>query len=152
MNQVRVRRPRYFISDFQEEMNRMLQDAFEDIGIIQAKTDGQQMMWKPAVELVEQNGNFQVKAQLPGVKKEDIDIEVSEDSITIRAETRQKEEEKGENIYRSEFRYGQFMRTIPFPTEVQSSDAKAEYNEGILTVTVPKTQEQKEKTRKLKIE
>lgn len=151
MNQVRTKRPRYFISDFQEEMNRMLQDAFEDIGIIQPKSDGQ-MLWKPAVELAEQNGNFQVKAQLPGVKKEDIDIEVSEDSITIKAESRQKEEEKGENIYRSEFRYGQFIRTIPFPTEVQSSDAKAEYTDGVLTVTVPKTQEQKEKTKKLKIE
>jgi len=140
------------MQEIQDEMNRIIQDAFEDLGITGTSGLKQESFWRPAVELNSQNGNYQLKAQLPGVDKDHINVEVSEDSVTINAECEHKQEEKTENIYRSEFRYGKFHRIVPLPSSVEYSKAKAEYKDGILTVTVPKTEEEKSKVKKIPIE
>ena len=150
MNIIRVRRPGY-LQDIQDEMNRILQDAFA--GSIAEVGGTRETLWRPAVELNEQNGNYQVKAELPGVSKDNIDVEIGEDKITINAETKKEEEqqEKGK-IHASEFRYGKFMRTVQLPTDVDNSKAKAEFKDGILTVTVPKARQEESKTKKINIE
>ena len=150
MKLIRVRRPGY-LQDIQEEMNRMIEDTFDRFGLTNEETEKGEITWRPAVELNEQNGNYQVKAELPGVKKENIDVEVGEDVITIKAETKKEEEEKKENIYRNEIRYGKFKRTLELPSNVDNSKVSAEFKDGILTVTLPKTEEEKEKTRKVEI-
>ncbi|MDD3013957.1 MAG: Hsp20/alpha crystallin family protein [Candidatus Gastranaerophilales bacterium] len=152
MNLIKVRRPEYAIQDFQEEMNRMIENAFDDLGLVESKSGIKMANRKPAIELNEIDGKFELKAELPGINKDNIDVEVSEDYITVRAETEEKREEEVKNVHRSEFRYGKFMRTIPLPSEVETDKAKAEFKNGILTVTVPKSHEEIEKTKKLKIE
>jgi HSP20 family protein len=137
--------------DIQDEMNRMIQRAFEDLGVSE-RVGPEGSTWSPAVELNEQDGTYQLKAELPGVNKDDIDIEVGEDWIILKAETKQSEEEKEKNIYRSEIRYGKFIRSIPLPSAVDNSQAKAEYKDGILTVTVPKSEEEQKRIKKLSIE
>ncbi|MFH0702037.1 MAG: Hsp20/alpha crystallin family protein [bacterium] len=152
MNLIRVKKPGYFMQDIQEEINNMLEDAFENFGLVGLRTGRQETFWRPAIEVYEQNGNYQLKAELPGINKENIDIEVGEDSITVKGQIKRKEEEKKDNIYRSELRYGKFMRTVPLPTKIDNINAKAEFKDGILTITVPKTKEEEQKFKKITIE
>lgn len=151
MNLITTRKPRYLIHDIQDEMNRMIESAFEDFGIVEPRTDRLSVTWKPAIELSEQNGNYEVCAELPGINKEDISIEIGEDTMIIQGETKHKEEERKGNIHRSEFKYGKFMRSISLPSEVNSETAKAEFKDGILRVTLPKSQEEHKKLKKLDI-
>jgi len=148
MNLIKVKRPEYSIQDFQEEMNKMIENAFGNLELFESR----QLMNKPAIELNEQDGKYELKAELPGIDKENIDIEINENYITVKAKTEEKKEEESKNTYKSEFRYGKFMRTIPLPSEVEVNKAKAEFKNGVLTVTVPKSHEEIEKTKKLKIE
>jgi HSP20 family protein len=152
MNLIKIRRPEYSIQDFQDEMNKMIENAFNDLGMIESKTGIKKLNWKPAIELNELDNEIELKAELPGVNKNDIDIEVSEDYITVRAESQEHKEENIKNTHRSEFRYGKFLRSIPLPIRVESEEAKADYKNGILTITIPKSKEEKEKTRKIKVE
>jgi HSP20 family protein len=146
MDLVRIRRPGY-LQDLQDEMNRMIEDAFS-IGAVGPEN---KMVWRPAVELNEQNGDYELKAELPGVDKDNINVEVSDDAVTIDAETKKEEKEKKGNVYSSEFRYGKFVRTIHFPSEVDNNNAKADFRDGILTITVPKSRVEQTKTRKLEV-
>ena len=109
-------------------------------------------IYRPPVELSERNGNYELKAQLPGIKKEDIDVEVYEDSVMIKGETKEEKKEEKENLYRSEFRYGKFIRNIPLPSEVLSNEAKAEFKDGVLTVTMPKSKKEEKERKKLTVE
>lgn len=159
MNQIKLRTPKKlyledYMQDFREEMNNMMKSAFHDFGLIETEPQKERKLalWKPAVELTENENCFIVRAEMPGVNKENIDVEISENSIGIKAEVKEEHEEKGENIYRSEFRYGKFVRHIPIPSEIDNSQAKAEYKDGILTITVPKSQEEQKKIKKIKPE
>ena len=153
MNLMKRRNPGYSLQDFRDEMDRMIEDTFGDFGIIQERPFKEDMVWRPAVELNEQNGNYLLKAELPGVNKDNIEIDIKEDEVFLKAKTEKHEEkeEKGK-IFRSEFRYGEFERKIPLPSMVNSDEAKAEFKDGILTITIPKSKKEEEKAKKLKIE
>lgn len=97
-------------------------------------------MWAPAVDVIEEEKQIKVKAQVPGIKPEDLDIEVEADHLTIRGETVHKQEEEKGNVYHSEISYGKVFRRIPLPTEVQSEKAKADFEHGMLTITLPKAE------------
>ncbi|MCK7484510.1 MAG: Hsp20/alpha crystallin family protein [Bacillus subtilis] len=135
----------------QDEMSRILENAFEDLGLMSSQATGKEITWRPPVELNETNGNYQLKAELPGVNKDDIDIEITEENITLKAETSREKEKKEGNIYTSELRYGKFLRTIHLPSKIDNNKATAELKDGILTVTMPKTQEEQQKIKKLDI-
>jgi len=79
-----------------------------------------------------------IRAELPGVKKEDLEITVTDEDLRLSAFREMKKEEKGETMYRSEIQRGSFQRYIPFPMEVDSEQAKAELKEGVLEIMVPK--------------
>lgn len=151
MKLLRVKNPEHSIEEFQDEMNRMIQNAFEDLGILESRRS-KYMIWRPAVELNEKENEYQLKAELPGIDKNNIEIEIGEDAITLKAKSEHREEEKTETVCKSEFKYGQFLRTIPFPSTVDNKNAKAEYKNGILIITVPKSQEEQEKIRKINVE
>lgn len=141
----------YLFQDLQREMNRLFEDTFGEFEIPQLAKGIEEKTWVPAIEMSEHDNEYCVKVELPGIKKEDIDLEIGENSLTIKGETEHKTEEKGENLYKSEFRYGQFTRTLAFPSEVKCMDAKADFKDGVLTIMVPKAEEVK-KLNKIKIE
>jgi HSP20 family protein len=91
----------------------------------------------PAIEVTEREGNLVVRADLPGIKKEDVKIEMTPEALIIRGERKQEHEEKKEGYYRSERTYGQFHRSIPLPEGADLDKAKAEFKDGVLEVTVP---------------
>jgi HSP20 family protein len=115
---------------FREDMDRVFSRAF-------GEEQGMGPVWSPAIEVHEQNGKLQVHAELPGLKPEDVKIQVTDDSLIIEGERKSEHEERNKGVYRSERRYGKFYRTIPLPEGANTDQAKAEFHDGVLQVTLP---------------
>jgi HSP20 family protein len=105
-----------------------------------------------AVDLYEEKGEIVAKTELPGVAKEDIQVNISDHLLTIKGEKKREEETKEKNFYRSERSYGSFSRSIELPTEVQAEKARATFKNGVLELHLPKTEEAKKKEIKVKVE
>lgn len=88
--------------------------------------------WAPALELTEKNGNFIATLELPGMKKEEVKVEVTEEALIISGERKLEKEEKEEGYFRSERSYGSFYRSIPLPKEAKTENIKAELTNGVL--------------------
>lgn len=101
----------------------------------------------PRVDIIDHDDDVEVQAALPGIKKEDLDVSVTNQAITIRTSTKEekKEEEKGK-YFRREIMHGEFQRTLSLPDNVDGEKAKASFKDGILKVTIPKTEKSKRKS------
>lgn len=93
--------------------------------------------WVPVVEARRADGNLVVTAELPGLKKEEIKVQVSQDALVLEGERKQEKEEKSEEYYRSERNYGRFYRSIPLPEGADVEKAKAEFSNGLLRISIP---------------
>jgi len=93
--------------------------------------------WAPRVDVVEQGGRFVIRADLPGLTRNDVKIEVRDDAVSIRGERRQERETKGKGFYHSERSYGSFYRAIPLPEGVAADEATATFRNGVLEVSMP---------------
>jgi len=98
---------------------------------------GEMSSWMPAVEVNEHDGKLEVVADLPGINEGDVKVEVTDEGLVIQGERKREREEKGEHYYRSERSYGQFYRVIPLPENANLDQARAEFRNGELRVTVP---------------
>jgi HSP20 family protein len=108
--------------------------------------------WSPAIEVSESGGQLKVHAELPGLKPEDVRVEVANDQLIIQGERKYEHEEKQKgSVYRSERRYGQFYRAIPLPEGTNTEQAKAQFRNGVLEVAIP-VPEQKSSRREIPIE
>ena len=126
------------LSNLRQEINRLFETPFEDGG-----TQSEFFGWAPAVDLYEDRDNLVVKAELPGMKKEDIEISLHEGSLIISGERKTENQEgEGENS-RSERFFGRFQRALELPKAVDANNVTAIYKDGILTVKLPKTEESK---------
>lgn len=105
----------------------------------------------PSIDVYDKKNEIVVKAELPGVEKENIDLTISENSLTIKAESKKDEEIKEEDYYSREIHYGTYSRTITLPAEVDSSKAKATLKNGILEIVLPKKEEAKPKEIKVEV-
>jgi len=108
--------------------------------------------WSPQIELEERDGNIVVRADLPGLNKEDVRLEVEDDVLTIEGERKDTREEKREGYYHSERSYGSFRRSIPLPEGVDPEQVKANFRNGVLEVTMPAPQPQQAKSRQIQVE
>jgi HSP20 family protein len=106
----------------------------------------------PAVDLFEEKDDIVVKAELPGMGKENIQVNLTDHNLTIRGEKKKEEEVKEENYYRSERSYGSFVRSIELPADVQADKVKASFKNGVLEVRMPKTEQAKAKEIKVNVE
>ena len=105
----------------------------------------------PALELVDAVDNFVLKAQLPGMDPKDIDVQVTREAISISGERRYKNTGEKSGYVRSEFRYGKFHRVLPLPAHIQNDSVQADYKDGILTLTLPKVTEARNKVVKINL-
>jgi len=96
-----------------------------------------ELVSKPAVELREQDGTFAVAVALPGVEAKDITVDITSQDVVIKAATERKQAEDKGQVHRCEFTSGQYFRSLPFPKTVDTTKAKAEYQNGMLSITVP---------------
>ena len=102
--------------------------------------------WSPAVDVVRDNGNLVVRADVPGIKPEEVKIEVEDDILTVSGEHEEKKEEKDKHYLRRERRYGSFSRSMALPAGVEVKKIKAKTHDGVVEVTIPlPTESQKQK-------
>lgn len=94
-------------------------------------------VWSPNIEVREKDNNLIVCADLPGMNKDDVKVEVTDEGLAIQGERRQEHEEKREGYYRSERSYGSFYRVIPLPEGTNPEQAKANFKDGVLEITMP---------------
>jgi HSP20 family protein len=119
-----------------EEMDRV----FGDGGL--ARESAGDVLWSPAVEVSEREGNYVVRAELPGLKPEDVKLEIENDALVLQGERQCEQEEEEGGVHRTEIRYGRFYRSIPLPEGANIEQARAKFENGVLEVTVPVPEQQ----------
>ncbi|WP_027307792.1 Hsp20/alpha crystallin family protein [Caloramator sp. ALD01] len=107
---------------------------------------------RPRIDVIETENEVKVKAEIPGISKDDLDIVVYDEEVRISGEFKKSDEYKDENLRRVERYYGSFSRVVPLPAEVKAEEAKAEYKDGILTLTIPKSDRQTSRGKRIKLQ
>jgi len=107
--------------------------------------------WVPTVDISETDGEYLIKAELPEVSKEDVNVTVEDGVLTLQGERRQEKEEKGKRYHRVERSYGSFVRSFTLPESVDEGAVKAEYKDGVLNLHLPKTEKVKPKAIDVKV-
>jgi HSP20 family protein len=134
---------------FQGEMNRLFNDFFKDNGWPIASKSSVSV---PALDITENDQEYKVTAELPGMDSENVEISVEGNYLILRGEKQEEKEENEESYLRRERLYGSFQRTIALPEIAEVSDAKASFKKGVLTITIPKKKETTEKSKRIVIE
>ena len=123
--------------------NQDFRRFFEDFDLPILSSEGRE--FTPALDVSETEKELIVKAEVPGMEKKDIDISLSDGVLTIKGEKRQHRQEQSEHYYTAERRYGSFSRTMPLPVEVDTNKVDATYKDGVLKITLPKSETAKPK-------
>jgi HSP20 family protein len=122
---------------FADDVDRM----FEDFGMPRMSpwtgASRGAALWAPAIDVVQQDDRLVIKADVPGLKKEDLSIEVTDDAITIQGERKSDRQEERGGVMRSERSYGSFCRVVPLPDGANTEQANASFRDGVLEITVP---------------
>lgn len=130
-----------------ETLRRQFDRMFDNL--IQSDGDAQPT-WAPTIELLDAGDSVVLKAQLPGVDVNDLDVQVSRGAVSISGEHRfEKRQEQG--YYHSEFRYGKFQRVVSLPVAIENTEITADYKDGVLVLTLPKAAEARNKTVKVNL-
>ena len=136
------------LESLQEGVNRLFQES-----MVRPRRDvPTARVWAPPVDVMEDEDKIFVKAEIPGMKKEEIDIEMTGDTLTIKGERKFELEEKKENFVRVERSYGSFQRSFTIGVPVKAAEVKAGYKDGILEITIPKAEEVKPKKVEIAVE
>jgi HSP20 family protein len=144
-------RPFSLIRRFSEEMDRLFED-FGSWGVLPGERESN-WGWTPRVETFERQGKFVVRAELPGVTKDQVKVEVTDDSLlTIQGDRRNQHEEKKEGYYRSECSYGHFYRTIRLPERTNTEGAVAKFQNGVLEIEMAAPQQPEIRGRRIEIQ
>jgi HSP20 family protein len=128
-----------------EEIDRVLHEYALGGG------NGGKLVWAPAIEIVERDGNLEVRAELPGLHPSDVKVEVTDEAIILQGERKVERDETKGGVHLTERHYGNFYRSIPLPEGADSEKARARFENGVLELTVPIRQQQK-KSREIPIE
>ena len=107
--------------------------------------------WTPAVDISETEGDYQIKAEIPDVKKEDVKVTVEDGVLTIQGERKHEKEEKGKKFHRIERSYRSFVRTFSLPDVIDEDKVKAEFKDGVLNLHLPKSEKAKPKAIEVKV-
>lgn len=142
-------RPFRDLVSIQDEMNRLFDDFF---GCPITRREWTEEAWSPSVDVSETKDNVIINAEIPGMNKEDVKVSVQDNVLTLSGERRQEKEEKNANYHRIERSDGSFSRSFTLPTPVQPDKVKATYKDGILKITLPKTEEVKPKEIPISVE
>ena len=139
-------KPMSELSNLRREMDKLWADFFGE-GELAARTE----TWVPAVDVSETKDAIFVKAEVPGMDPKDIDLSLSGDMLVIKGEKKEEKEEQDENFHRVEMRRGSFSRAIRIPVPVDKDKIEAKYENGILKIKLPKTEDTKPKQIEVKV-
>jgi len=155
--------PFAFMRRFTEEMDRLFEDFGLEAGWFMPRLltragelpglrpEFAPAEWTPRIDVLEREGQFVVRADLPGMTKEDVKVEIARDHITLEGERKEEKKEEREGYYHGECRYGAFYRAIPLPEGVDATKATAEFRKGVLEVVMPKATPTQPKVRRLEV-
>ncbi|HBP87057.1 MAG TPA: Hsp20/alpha crystallin family protein [Nitrospirales bacterium] len=147
--QVEQRNPFREFEEMSDRLNRLFGRSNT------SRDSGREVMttteWVPTVDISETDEEYLIKAEMPGVKKEDVKVLVQEGVLTLQGIRHAEKEEKGRKYHRIERSYGRFLRRFTLPDEVDEANLRAEYKEGVLHVALPKTEKAKPKAIKVKV-
>lgn len=138
------------IITLRERMDKMFEDSLARFRMPEEET--MPTFWSPAVDIYETDENIVVKAELPGVDKKEVSVEVKDNTLILKGERRREKEVKEENYHRVERSFGTFMRSFSIPVTVRQDQVKARFKDGVLEVTLPKAEEAKPKQVKVEVE
>lgn len=133
-------------------MRRMAQEmdrVFGEFGL--SRGGGEEPAWSPSIDVSERDGNYVIRAELAGVNPEDVKLEITDEAVVLQGERKIEHEEKKGDVHLTERRFGRFYRRIPLPEGAKIEDARANFNNGVLEVTVP-VQQQRSQSRQIPIE
>lgn len=136
------------LDTLQHEMNRLF-DTLSPQGLLQ-EGDGWPSFMPPA-EITETPEALHLKVEIPGLRAEDINLEVTRDSVSLSGERRSETRAEEKGVTRTEFRYGRFERVIPLPSKIDNTQVTADYKDGILNLTLPKAEEEKNRVVKVNL-
>ena len=141
------------MNSLQRQFNRLFDDALTSCGpALTANWEGFDNLAKvPAAELTEKDDALHLKLEVPGMEAKDLDIQVMADRVAIAGERKSETKTEEDGRTRSEFRYGKFQRVIPLPVRIQNNLVTADYKDGILNLTLPKSEEEKNKVVKVNL-
>ena len=128
------------MSRLRDEMNRLLEDFF---GEVSEERMPSEVMRVPTIDVVDKDNEVLVRAEMPGIDKDNLKIEATPDAVLLRADVKKEHEEKKDNFIRRERRVSTYQRIIPMPVEIKPSGVKASYHDGVLEVTLPKSDQAK---------
>jgi len=111
--------------------------------------DSRPRSWTPAIDVIHENGNLVIRADVPGIKPEEVKIEVEDDILTVSGEHEERKEQKDKSYLRRERRYGSFRRSMALPAGVEAKKIKAKTHDGVVEVTIPLPKETKKETIKI---
>jgi HSP20 family protein len=136
------------------QMNRLFDDVFGDFALPSLESPAVRQLASPKIDVSETDKELRVTAELPGLKEDDIDVMIDEDSLTIRGEIKQEREDqdKDRNYHVKERVEGVFSRTLPLPFRADSSKVQATFRDGILTITIPKPEEAQQKQQRIQVQ
>ncbi len=146
MTLVRLR-PSQEMEEVQREMNRL----FDDMLTPETRRNGVGTAFTPAAELAEIAEGYQLKLEVPGMKPSDINVEATAEAVSISGERKVEKKTEGDGTTRTEFRYGKFQRVIPLPGRINHQHVSAEYKDGVLHLTLPKAEDEKNKVVKVNV-
>jgi len=147
MNLTRYQRPELAwpgfgrLSSLRDELDRLFESPWTEL----ARTSQLLSGWTPALDVHEDKDNFVVQAELPGMKREEIDVSLHDGVLSISGERKTEKKYEEAEVYRTERFFGKFQRTVTLPTPVAADKVKAQYKDGVLTITLPKTEAAKPK-------
>jgi HSP20 family protein len=143
---------------FSDQMDRLFSDfglrpriGRGQSGEVSGSSDFGTDLWMPQVEMLERNGKLIVRAELPGLEKDDVDVEIEDDVLTLQGNRRHESEEERDGIWHSERSYGHFYRSIPLPEGTDSESAEANFHNGVLEITMTAPKQQERRSRRLTI-
>ncbi len=127
----------------QREMNRLFDLSYsgksgQDTSLLAGN-------WSPAIDVYDSKDNLLVKAEIPGLSKDEIHVSIQDDQLVIQGEKKQDQEVKEENFYKTERFYGSFYRSVQLPSAIEADKVNAKYEDGVLSLTLPKKEEAKPK-------
>jgi HSP20 family protein len=145
--------PKQVEMDSFNSLKRQFDDMFERF-LFRADfrpLDSRHAGFDPRIDVVENEREMKLTAELPGMEEKDIDITINRDSLTLSGEKKEEQETKSNGYYRMERSFGRFTRVIPLSSEVDQNKVKATFNKGVLTVTLPKTERAIKETKKISV-
>lgn len=123
--------------------DRIFDEFFSAPAFARSRGDGFAGDWNPAVDVFEEDNRYVIKAEIPGVDKKDITLDVNDGVLTLKGERKHASEENKDNYYRREMAYGSFQRAFRLPGDVDADNIKADYKDGVLRIEVPKPEARK---------